>query len=276
MIFKDGEIAISPNIIYWIRMPDEITEKDRIELLKNDVLIIDCDYGIDEFEKLKIEDNFHTAYFFNLDALIRKEKDKNEQIHNCCSQTLKFISDYLPQRSVIHNEGDDKRISELFKSKGLIYLETSHFTNSNAPDNILNLIKHLFYEGNRRRRTLLRVALYPKIKFEIDILPIGKNKSIRGVIKDISLNGISVLIYDIKDVELFSLKENVNLDIHTESSVLKILSAKITRIDQTRNEMGLNFNILDTKIVHEETSHFLTKTIYNWISNIISEYGRKN
>ena len=274
MIFKNGEVTISPNTIYWIKMPVNIGEDDQIELLKNDILVIDCNYGLEDFEKLINPNNNHIAYFYNLDALLQRDKVKKENVYNYCNQVAKFISEYLPQRSVIHTFTIDNNISSIFRSKGLIYIEKNLFTNSNAVSIVLNLIKPIFSEGNRIRRSSLRLGLYPDVKYKVEIQEMTKGVMKQGMLKDISLSGIGLLMHDNSDVSAFSLKDNVQLKIYTPSSVLKIFSSLVTRLDPEKKEIGINYNILDNHMVKDETAHYLTKLIFYWIKDIIKEYGK--
>jgi hypothetical protein len=274
LVYKNGEIAISPNTIYWVKMPVNISETNQIELLKNDVLVIDCNYGLEDFKNLVITDNTNTAYFYNLDAIIQKDKVKKENLYAYCTQVAQFIAGYLPQRSVIHTYIIDGKINEIFRSKGLIYIEKNLFSNSNAVMIVMNLIKPIFSEGNRIRRSSLRVGLYPDIKYKVEITNMEKNIVKHGVLKDISLNGIGMILLDKNDLSFFALKDNIQIKIFTPSSVLKIFSSIITRIDQEKIEVGVNYNILDNHMVKDETAHYLTKLIFYWIKDIISQHGK--
>jgi len=271
--YQNGEVVVTPHTIYWVQMPVNITENDKIELLKRDILIIDCSYVIEDFPKLIEKLDKNVAFFYNLDRILGKSKIDNEIVMS--SKIAKFISKFAPEKSIIHTSLLNETIRDLFRSEGLIYLEKNLNDKVGAVNIVLELIKPIFSEENTVRRAFLRVNLYPAIKYKVEIVSNASGVPITHCyLKDISLNGIGVLLLDKKEIMYFSLKESVQVKIYTPTSILKIPGAFITRRDEDKGELGFNYNINDRGMIKEETAAFLTKIVYKWTQDIINQHGR--
>lgn len=272
MGYQSGEVKISPNTLYWIQMPVSIGETDKIELLKKDILLIDCNYGIGDLAKLVEKQGKNVAFFYNLDRIFQKSKIENE--YSISQNLASFISKYSPDKSIVHTTIIDEKIKNIFRDEGLIYIEKNFNDKQGAVGTVMDLIKPLFSEKDMIRRSFLRINLFPDTKYKIEITSQRLVDPIMGNLKDLSLNGMGLILLDKNDTNKFDLKETISIKIYTPSSILKIPMAFITRKDEHNSEIGVNYNIENRSMVKDETSSFLMKIIYKWIQDIINKYGK--
>ena len=123
MKFQNGEITISPKIIYWIGIPPNIIKTDRIELFKKDIFIIEHDGNHNSLYELKKTANKHTAYFYNLENIIFKNKIYGKSILPFSTNMITLIKELNPERSLVHTSIIDENISNIFRSNGIPYVE---------------------------------------------------------------------------------------------------------------------------------------------------------
>lgn len=272
MTFENGEITISPYTLYWIQMPAVIGEPDRIELLKRNVFIIECQYGLNDYSKLLEKKDECVAFFFNLDKILFDLKKGTE--YEIGKRIAKFISRFAPDKTVIHTTVIDPAMREIFQLEGLIYLEKNFNDKEQTVETIIDLLKPLFSNENRIKRTDIRLLLYPGMKFKTEISNIDRTITKNGFLKDISLSGIGIKFDNEADLDSFSLKDKVQLRIFTHNSIFKIPIGILTRKTPHVKELGVSFIITDTNMIREETSNFIVKMIYKWIKAVILKHGK--
>jgi len=253
-------------------MPVSIGEADKIELLKKDILLIDCNYGIEDIPKLIEKQGKNIAFFYNLDRIFQKNKAENEY---ALSQKLaNFISKFSPDKSIVHTTLLDEKIKNIFRQEGLIFLEKNFNDKQGAVNIVMDLMKPLFSEENIVKRSFLRINLYPETKYKIEITGASLTEPILGHLKDLSLNGLGMILFDRDDIKKVSIKDSISIRIFTPISILKVPMAFITRKDEDKSEIGVNYNIENKSMVKDETASFLIKIIYKWIHDIITKYGK--
>lgn len=273
MVYSRGEIIISPKSIYWIETPVSFNENDRIELLKRDVLLINYDGDIKEIVKLKEKDNKYSGYFFNLDGILSKNHIKGDKIYIFCEKLAQYIGNYLKKRSLVYTTILDNKLVEIFKKFGVHFFEKNLNDKRVAISAILKLIHPFFAENDKIERAYLRLNLLP-MKYNLTIINLKHNNvSINGVLKDLSLNGMGIIISEEDKIDQIKLKDVIEVKLTLKSSILKISKAIITRVDQNKFEVGLIYNITDSSMVREDYASMLTGIIYNWIKEILREHG---
>jgi len=277
LVYSNGEIVSSPNTIYWVQMPVSVGEPEKIELLKRDVLVVDCTYDLSNITLLKEKKDTYCAFFFNLDDIIKNSINKYDSIYSLSVNLAQFISRISIEKSIVHTNIIDEKLAEIYRNEGLFYLEKNFRDKSTAVSTVNNLIKPLFVYNNHVPRPSLRIVLYPEILYKVDIF-INKSstetKIIQGYLKDLSFNGMGIIINDPEEICYLQLKSVVQLRINAIKSILKIPIAGITRIDFDKKEIGINYDISNSQMVREETSNYLIKLIYNWMNEIIGRYGK--
>jgi hypothetical protein len=275
MQYRNGEVLTSPNTIIWLQMPQSIGETEKIELLKKDILLVDCYYNLEQIHKIKEKKDESSAFFFNIDALLKKSQVSGGEVYMYYTNLAKFINSFVPEKSIVHTNIIDSKASKLFRNEGIFYLEKNFYDRSIALSTIGNLIKPLFVHNNRIPRPFIRLSLFPEIRYKAEIINNSSPKPlISGFVKDLSLNGLGIKLNLDTDIKYINLKDQVQLKINVLRSVLKIPVCFITRKDVDNNEIGISYDITDKVMIKEETSNYLTKIMYNWIKEIIDKHGK--
>ncbi|MCK4798753.1 MAG: hypothetical protein KAT05_15355 [Spirochaetes bacterium] len=273
MEYQKGEIHISPKTIFWVEMPDNIKDHDKIELLKKDILLVKCSGVIQELVKLREKNSKSSAFFYNLDQILHENHIKNSEAFNFLHKIVQFIKTLSPEKTLVHTTIIDKKISELFRDEGIIYVEKNLNDKKIAESTILALIHPLFSEHNKVKRSFLRLNLLP-MKYKVAISNISRGSPvIKGCLKDLSLNGMGIVLNDKNELNFFSLKNLIEIKIFIRDSILTISKAFITRVDDEKIEIGVNYDISDNSMVREDYATYLTGLIYNWIKELLEKYG---
>ncbi len=270
MIYQNGEITVTPYTIYWMFIPPLIGEPDKIELLKRDILIIGCSYSMDEYTKLNDKKDDTTAFFFNLDKILSGVKPGGE--YERAVGLAKFIAAFCPDKSIIHTSTIDEKLKHIFRSEGLIYIEKNFNDKDGAYNAIMSLVKPIFSSENQVRRTYVRIGLYPASTNRVEVTCNNGRTVVNGYLKDVSINGLGIIFTEDPNWDVLSLKEQVQLRIFTQSSILKVPIALVTRKNKDNKEYGLSYNINDRNMIREESANYFMKIIYKWIKDVIDKY----
>src|SRR4030042_4377552 len=102
MIYSNGEIKISPKIIYWVEIPSIIGDYEKFELLKQDIFLVEYTGEISQITELVKTTTKFTAYFFNLDKIIEFNEVDDDYTNNFIVYLAEFISQISPDKSLIH------------------------------------------------------------------------------------------------------------------------------------------------------------------------------
>lgn len=275
MKYSNGEITVSPKVIYWVGIPTILDKNERLELFKNDILVIDHDGNNDSLCELKKSYNKYTAYFYNLENILLKNKINNENLYSFSSNIATFIGNLIPERSLVHTSIIDDNLANIFRSHGIPYMEKNLKDKKAVFTTLYNIIRPFFIEKGRVERGMLRLILLPmKFKVNITILNNKLAPVLEGYIKDLSLNGLCFRLISKNDLFFFKLKERLKLKLLIKRNVIDIERAYISRIDNENCDIGVNFNIKDEKMIKEESANCLTLLIYNWLLNLIKEDGK--
>ncbi len=273
MEYSKGEVIISPKIIYWVQPPVSLGENDRIELLKRDVLLINFDSNIKDLVQLKEKDNPYSGYLFNLDGILQRNHIKLNAVYPFIEKLAKFINAVMKKRSLIYTTILDKKIDEVFKKYGLIFLEKNLNDKKIAITAIFNLIHPFFAQNNKVERSFVRLNLLP-MRYKVTITNLTRNNIVvNGIIKDLSLNGMGFVVIDENKIDAINLKDILEVKASIKNSIIKISKGIVSRVDQKKFEIGIMYNITDKNMIREDYASFLTGIIYNWIKDIIKEHG---
>lgn len=275
MKYSNGEITVSPKVIYWVGIPTILDKNEKLELFKNDILVIDHDGNNDSLCELKKSYNRYTAYFYNLENILLKNKINNEDIYSFSKNIATFIGSLMPDRSLVHTSLIDDYLANIFRTNGIPFLEKNLKDKKAVFTTLYNIIRPFFIENGRIERAMLRLILLPmKFKVNMTILNNKLVPSLEGYIKDLSLNGLCFKLISKNDLYLLKLKERLKLKLFIKRNVIDIEKAYISRIDKENCEIGVNFNIKDEKMIKEESANSLTLLIYNWLISIIKIHGK--
>ena len=256
MQFKNGEILVSPKTIYWFDMPIAITDHEKIELLKKDILLIDYRDDLNTIITFKDKVKEIAAFFYNFDNIISKKKLVDENKYTFSEKLIQLIKEFNFQNNLIHTTQIDMKLSQLFKENGIIYLEKNFNDKRIALSVISALITPFFSNNLKIRRSFLRLNLAP-MKYKV-------------LIQDKKNNNI---IENPDDFDNINLKDLINLRLSIKQSIIKISNAIVSRKNEESKEIGITYDITSTKMIREDYATYLTGLIYNWLKELINKYG---
>lgn len=275
MEYSNGEIKIAPKVIYWVAPPSIIGEGERIELLKRDVMLIDFPGSFNSFGKLHITLDKFTAYFFNLDEILIYNKVKPSEYLAFAINLLQFIKGFAPEKSLVHSSIINKDLAKIFLSQGISYIEKNLSDRKAIFSTLLNMIKPFFTEKQQLQRSMVRLNLLPlKFKAELTNLDNPLAPTVQGVIKDLSLNGMGLVLFDKNNGEFFKLKDKIQVRLHLQKSIIKINKSLLIRVIFDTGELGIMYNINDSHMIRDDYASRLTSMIYNWLKSIMKKEGR--
>ena len=271
MQFKNGEILASPKTIYWFEMPVTITDHEKIELLKKDILLIDYQNNLNTMISIKNKVKDISAFFYNFDIILSKNKVIEENKYTFSEKLIQLIKEFNFENNLIHTTLIDDKLSKLFKENGIIYLEKNFNDKKIALSIISALINPFFSKNLKIQRSFLRLNLAP-MKYKL-IMQNKIGNSIVGYLKDLSLNGMGIYFENPDDFNLINLKDLINLRISIKQSIIKINNAIISRKNEETKEIGITYDITSNKMIREDYATYLTSLIYNWLKDLIKKYG---
>ena len=201
MKFLNGEIIITPRIIYWVGLPASLTHDDMVDVLKNDILIIPFDSHFSSFYQLTKTIHQRTVYFYNLDAIIKENSINRKHITSMALSLSDFILHNYPLDSIVYSNKAHDAMSHVFKKHNILYYSSCFSGKQTLPDSIIHMTNTLFakneksHKGVQALRSSFRLFLLP-LKYTIELaIPDKKDKKIcSGYIIDISLNGIGCVL----------------------------------------------------------------------------------
>ena len=274
MKLDNGEVFVSPKVIYWTEMPNTIGEEEYLELFKNDILLVKESSDYDNLEQLKNKFTKYSAFVFNLDKIIQSRAIKGIDATSAVNNILQFIIDFAPYKSLVHTTVIDEKIANTVKSFGVPYVEKNLNDRITAVTFLNKIVFPFFSEQGKIIRSSVRQHLYPcKIKVQL-IRTADKSYTIDAVLKDLSLNGMGLVIPETYDMGLFELKDLVKLKVFMRPSHFNVTMAAVTRINKKKSEIGLKFDIHDHKMMQPVDADILSKSMYRWMKEIIRTYGK--
>lgn len=274
MKYNNGEIRISPKLIYFVEIPGCVGEEEKLELLKRDILLVECNGNLESLHELTKSYSKYSAYFYNLENMTIKNRVKKEELFTFAANVATFIKNLVPERSLVHTSLIDDNIANLFRSEGIAYVEKNMTDKNVILSTIVNAIRPFFIENQRLLRSSLRLfLLQSRCKVEITNLASKISNPINGYVKDLSLTGIGIFLYNKYDFDLFKLKDRLNLKLFLNRAIIKVNISIVTRIHKEKNEIGVSFNITDNHMIREDDANRLTLILYNWMKGIIDKNG---
>jgi hypothetical protein len=113
MEYEEIEIFFSPTKIFWCGMSDEnVINQIKVELLKRDILLINCSQ--DELEN--IADNISetkSTVLFNLDNVLAMENQTKGLVLDGLLKLIQLVKDHSLENCIFHTTVVNKNISDL-------------------------------------------------------------------------------------------------------------------------------------------------------------------
>jgi hypothetical protein len=275
MQLRAGDIFAAPKTVYWINMPKNIPSKFHIELLKKDILMIDC--NLPDIEKLNEMDDSNFLLFFNLDPIIKpyREVGKDTEFTNVV-KIINLLASKFQGKSIIHTSIINSQLSALCKQKKIPFIE-NNLSNWNTVHNIVvAFVRKGLTESKATKRSHIRIKYHPISVINVDTRKSDDYSSvpISGILNDISINGLSVIFENQSVYEKFPIKSTVELKIKFSREIVKISKALIVRKDPEQKLLGIFFDISNIVMIDSGSAEILLSIIHRWLNTIMETFGK--
>ena len=271
-MFKIDKIAFSPRKIFWFGIPSIITNDIKTELLKKDILLISNNEKLKNIKNTIKVKRDHTIYIFDIDRIIFENKVIKKNKCKMIREIIEMIEDYVPEKSFIYTKTKDCKI-DFYCNKAKIRHKISNiFTNKeNILSDIILYILPIFKNEKKQHRDFLRLVFFPYILYEIELIPKSNDSTtIKGYLKDLSYNGISIILFDDNIFSLFDIGSKINLKIFfPDNKKIKINDATVIRKLPMEKLVCLNYDISNKETITKENFKKLSDIIFQYINNFI-------
>ncbi len=274
MQYHDGEIIISPKEIHWFCMPASIGEEEKINFLKIDFFLINEARKIEEINNLLKHRGEQSVFIFNLDKLfIMNNIQEHDYLEAAQKLANMIIANNASRVSIVHTIMIDPKLESIFKKREIAYLEKSYEgRRASIMEDFPGLINNMFTKDGKPIRAFLRINLYPKTIYKAEIkFANQETRPIQCLLKDISMNGLALMFQSKDDLSLFNLRNEVKVQVFIPGIIIKINLAIITRKDEEKFELAINYNIKDEKMITEESASYMMKMIYKWLKDVVDK-----
>lgn len=270
------ELLQKPKIINWIEMPSAIGEDEHIEFLKNDIFLQRHEGLMDHILKLNKVCESESVYFFNLDKILSRNLINNNDALMFSKNFIQFINKYFSFKSLVHTNLIDDKLSNLFRSEGIAYIERNLEDKKNAMMTTLDMIKPFFSINNKVLRSYIRVNL-EKYRYKVEILNTVSTKSPdMGIMKDLSVNGAGIILNNLNSIDNYNLKDAVSINMYVRQYLIKVQIGFVTRINKDENSLGVTFDINSRKMLSMMAADNLSKLIYHYLEEAIKKISIGN
>ncbi|MDH4199993.1 MAG: hypothetical protein OEV66_06390, partial [Spirochaetia bacterium] len=187
-----GRIHAMPRKIYWIAMPESFKEKEKVELLQQDIWVIP--FSIEKIPELEGEANI--IIFVDLDKTLfsgRASKVASESaIANSLIENIRTVK---PLHIIVHTTHINPALKSIFGQASLTYLEKNLYDTTAALATIIKTVNYLYDKTNSNKRAFLRIELDEKNRIPVKCRIKNNPASlIEGYIGDISMNGLQIVL----------------------------------------------------------------------------------
>ena len=264
MFHLAGSIQVAPKLITWVGIPVFIDERERLDLLKKDTFLYECQ--VSHMQGLTALNSSWSAFVFNLDAVLKEHSNRRVVGDLVLSvQLAKFIVNNHLHYCLVHTTSLDPRITQIFYEYNIPVLQRDLQYRSSAWSLLEKHIMPVFRLDSRAHREFIRLKFLPEQKVMV-ALKVMKDESFElfsGYVDNLSLNGFAVFFTSRSILSKISLKDVLSLKLQFKDSEITISSAIVTRIDRSRSTIGVSYNIDNQKFIKSEEAIKLSKIIYN-------------
>ncbi len=276
MSLEQIEIFIAPIKMFWFGMPKDFQKKNRVELLKKDILLIDC--KIEDIDNLNVDVKAQNSIlFFNLNTILpRKIIMDDERIDTEACAMLKKIAENYAKLSIVHTTLLKPKVADFAKKLGILYLEKVVGDTQESIVLIENIAKQ-FFKANNKQLSNVNLRAFIRIHFAANSLNVTLKKpdlEIPAYINNVSINGMGVTLKDNKDLKYFKLKDFVELKAFLPELIIKVNKSVIRWIGRDKYELGLYFDSKDPNMIDWQNSYNIASLIYNVLGDIIDDMGK--
>lgn len=270
-LYKD-EIAASPKLIFSFDMNVQLRREELLDLLKKDVLVEELN-DLDRYlEKLKKIVDPYTAIIVNLDNTFREIRSNHRALKIFSLDLIQRINTVNPGRTLVITSYIYPEVAHLFRSEGIGYIEKRIFDQRDYQNTILNVVPPFFSERNRLIRNYLRINVSAqKILVKIQNIHDGLSwgPSLEGQLKDISLNGLSVIFKEKNHAECFVEGDNVYMEFHLQSLPVRIARSIVSRVLPEDHEVCVYYDLMNPSMINDLNATHISNFMYSFLHKII-------
>lgn len=261
---QTGKIQAMPRIVYWVAMPENFKDKDKIEILQHDIWIKPINpENIDEISDER------PIIILNLDSILfRKSHKFTEEEYLKAKTLMEKLETLKPLHTLAHTTTLSENLKKLFNKNGYSYLERNLYNTRLAVTSIEKFINLLYEKIGRPKRGYLRIIISKEEQIGAQML-MGNQQKYPADLVDVSMSGICLSFPEGLYPSDIKLKEFVKVNFTLAHRNVKIETAIIARIDETNRELGLYFEIDNQKMIKEDSASHFTATLYQWTKDIL-------
>ena len=257
-----GEIFIAPKLVYWVEMPKTLGQNLVLELLKRDILVLEC--PLPEVEKKK---NDQASFLYNLDGIIQKTRSSDAA--NIATLVRESIQKQASHLAMVHTQMINSALKQKFGELKITYIERNLSDEFKAIDVLPRVVPVLFSKLFKNARSYLRMHLHPQHKIRAEIFLQGKKIS-DMLLKDLSINGIGILSDTKASFERISVKDFISIKLYFARNIVIINNALVSRKDNENQVLGVSYDINDKRILSKEDSDVLIAIIHKWLKQLLA------
>lgn len=267
--------SLLPRIVYWYGLPDFFEEQERFDLLKNDLFIRGFLCPMEEFKKL-IGADIRSRYFLivNIDAIYYKFHADTESPGEFIQKMIAVVAGAGFKNAVLYTGHDrtgyssgglrEKKI-ELQATEGFLKKRT-------IVEHSLNVIRRATREA-QTTRTYVRTPVYPQRQLRVSVtLTIHEGIVVDGFLKDISLNGMGILLSNRHAGLVCSLDDEVAVELVLPHEIINLKKAIIRRVDPREPLIGVTFDVGDPEVITAKHAKILVATVLEWLGGMAKEF----
>lgn len=273
---KIEKITFTPRKIFWFEMPSIITNEIKIELLKKDILLINCNGEIEYIKKIINEKNEYTVYIFNLDKILLKNNDKIKINCAIIRKVISLIEENAYQiykNSFVYTKSKDCEVDFYCNKAQIRHVTNNIFNNKkNLLSDMSLYICPIFKNFKEHNREFLRLTFFPYILFEIEFpgLKLKNSDTIKGYLKNLSFNGMEIILFNENVLSFFKIDDKFQLKIFFTEGIVLINEAKVIRKLSKERMISINYDINNKDIINDKDSNILTELIVRYIKEYIN------
>lgn len=273
MRLSDGLVTTSPKLIFVVDMGVRFLKEDLLELLKKDVLVEELEGFERHLERIQDLVDPYTGFLINIDPIFHELKTTSQASRVVFSELLGRIRRLSPGRTLVFTSQIHPDVAYMFRSEGIGYIEKRIFDRHELQNIILNVVPPFFAERNRLVRNYLRVSVEER-KIPIKLQNIHDGTSwgppFEGILKNLSLNGLNVVLREASDAECFVTGDTVFVDFFLENLPVRISRALVSRVIPQQREVCLYFDIDNPSMINDRNAGIISQFFYSILHRVIS------
>ncbi|MCS6985759.1 MAG: PilZ domain-containing protein [Leptospiraceae bacterium] len=264
---------VAPKVISWFGLPSCFGEQERFELLKRDIFLHEARF--EDLSGLWAINSRFTAYAFNLDKILEYLPfPRLAGVMVLAKRLIDYICKFCPHNSIVHTRILNEEVREIFREHGIVVLQQNLDYRPKAFEVLRRKLFPLIHPEERPVRKFVRVHFTEDLGCRATIKieeKEGLEIFIPGILKDLSLNGAGIRVPDSRLFRRLALRTPVRVYIRHGQANFQIATAFVTRRDEEKREVGINFNIADETFISHHDAHILSRVVYSHLHEFLTK-----